>query len=211
MTINPHPLKPHACAASYGPYPYRGNTMKIHSLKGLKAKAQSSYIDLVTGTVAHRVPGITVRQEDTSISCLYDPYADTFTWYMNGMPVTERTAAAQLRVISEPEYGTEESFAKFDAWHIAQLPVVATYVQTEGREKCETLVRLGEQWGVLYSGTEGYLRAQDMLGKHPDEGKRTFLIQKLDSIESALLDIAEKFVAEYQRLGLTVLREAEHA
>lgn len=188
--------------------------MKIHSLKGIKEKAQSGYTSLGTGTAMHSVRGVTVQNEDTVISALYYG-GDDYAWFVNGAPVSESAAAAVLEPDYVPPYvpGTEETLAKFDAWHTAQLPVVVTYVQTEGREKCETLVRLGEQWGVLYSGTEGYLRAQDMLGENPDEGKRTFLIQKLDSIESALFDIAAKFVAEYQRLGLTVIseREAEHA
>lgn len=187
--------------------------MKIHSLKGLKDKAQHGYTEIVSGTAVHKVRGVTVNVEQTLISCLYDPSVYSFAWYMGGVPVTEQA----VRLWLQPDYvpprqvSTEESLAKFDAWHTAQLPVVSTYVATEGREKCELLLRLGEQWGTLYNGPEGYLRIEQALGKRIDEGRRHFLSEKLDNAEVALLEIAEKFVTEYQRLELTVIPGVEHA
>jgi hypothetical protein len=187
--------------------------MKIHSVRGLKDKAQHGYMEIVSGTVAHKVRGVTVQVEKTLISCLYDPSAHSFAWYMDGVPVTEQSVCVVLEPDYKPprEVSTEESLAKFDTWHTAQLPVVSTYVATEGREKCETLIRLGEQWGTLYNGPEGYLKIEQALGKNIDEGRRSFLHEKLDNAERSLLEIAEKFVAEYQRLELTVIPAREAA
>jgi hypothetical protein len=104
------------------------------------------------------------------------------------------------------EISVIEALAKFDRYRADLLPTISTRVQTEGREQFETLVRVSEQWGVLYSGPEGYAKLLKVIDRTITQGHGLplkELAKRRDAAETALLDVANQFVAECSRLKLS--------
>lgn len=104
--------------------------------------------------------------------------------------------------MSTEEITVADALAKFDAYRAERLPVLAACVHAEGRERYEVLVRLSEQWGVLYYGPEGYTRILDMMSRGGGALPPVVLADKRDTAEGALLDVAEKFVTAWRAIGL---------
>lgn len=180
--------------------------MKVHSLEGLKEKAQRYSCTIVCDRDAQKVQGVTVIVETTPITCLYDRATDCYLWIMHGRFTHEDDVRAFLdegRPVRPKEITACEALEKFDAYRAGRLPVLATYVQTEGREAYETLVRLNEQWQVLYSGPEGYLRMIEMATRGNTPIPLAVLAEKQDGAEAALLTVADQFMSESVRLNLT--------
>lgn len=182
--------------------------MKIHSMEGLKRDAPRTTCTVVCGATgtAHGMRGITVVSENTAVTCLYDAAADYYLWIMGGQFVREEDVKEFFDEGKPPaipvSINISDELAKFDRYHADRLPVLATRVQLEGREAYETLVRLSEQWGVLYSGPEGYARILETINRGGGAVPLHVLGKKRDTAEAALLDVAEKFVAECARLKL---------
>lgn len=67
----------------------------MHTLDGLKEKARTCKTEMVPFpyvafvTASQRVPGCTVRIEQTTITALYDRAADSYLWIMEGRFVNE--------------------------------------------------------------------------------------------------------------------------
>ena len=96
----------------------------------------------------------------------------------------------------------EESLMKFENWRAAQIPVIATHAQTEGRARFEKLIRIGDAWAILYSGPEGYARINSRLKYGGGPLPAHILAEKKEQAETALLVCAENFLAEFRRLEL---------
>ncbi|CAE6803162.1 hypothetical protein R75461_05286 [Paraburkholderia nemoris] len=187
--------------------------MKNHSLEGLKQKAQRFTCTMVCGTTgaAQSIRGVTVVVESTPITCLYDSPADSFLWIVYGQFVHEDEVRAFLDEGKPPatpkEISVSDELAKFDRYRADLLPVLATHVQTEGREQYETLVRLSEQWGTLYYAPGGYTQLLEAIERTAKLGHGpvplNVLVGKQDAAEAALLDVAERFMAECKRLDMS--------
>jgi len=108
--------------------------------------------------------------------------------------------------MSTQEISVADALAKFDRYRADLLPALATCVQTEGRAQYETLVRLSEQWGVLYYGPEGLTRILETIARGGGALPLNMLADKRDVAEAALFDVAERFMAESKRLGLSPVR-----
>lgn len=183
--------------------------MKLHSLEGLKQKAQrfTCTVHCDAMEAAQRVQGVSVVVESMPLTCLYDSPTDSFLWIIGGQFVTEQQAETFLNEGRPPphpqEISTRQAFAKFDRYRAAQLPTISTHVQTEGREQYETICRLSEQWLTLYCGPEGYERIVRALDRGGQALPPQMLAERVDAAEAALFDVAERFMAEYARLGLS--------
>lgn len=181
--------------------------MKVHSVEGLKAKARDPRFKCVlscaeTGA-AQTLQGVTVTVENTSITCIYQSHVDAYVWMAGGQFVDEPDVLAFLDHKPTPVPLTiAESLAKFDAYRAGLLPALATRVELEGREQHETLVRLSEQWGVLYYGPEGYTRMQELAANGGGALPPQMLAEKMANAETALLAVADSFVRESARVKL---------
>lgn len=180
--------------------------MKIHSLEGIKKKAKRVMCVLSCGETeaAQTLRGITVMVERTPITCIYESDADAYVWIACGHFVDEQQVQAFFDDGKPPANAkpptVAESLAKFDARHAELLPALRTRIELEGRQRYETLVRLSEQWGVLYHGPEGYLRIIEMATRSNTPIPLSMLAKKQDSMEGPLIAVADQFITEAARL-----------
>ncbi|MFM0603662.1 hypothetical protein PQR05_03920 [Paraburkholderia sediminicola] len=182
--------------------------MKLHSLEGLKQKAQRYTCAVFCDELeaAQRVQGVTVVVESVPVTCLYDSPTDSFLWIVSGQFVHEDEVRAFLDEGRPPpipkEISTREALEKFDRYRAAQMPVISTHEQTGGREQYETICRLNEAWLTRYTGPEGYERIVGMLDRGGGALPPKMLAERADAAEAGLFDVAERFMAEYARLGM---------
>ncbi|MGQ7938868.1 hypothetical protein [Paraburkholderia sp. D1E] len=182
--------------------------MKLHSLEGLKQKARRYTCTVLCDAMeaTQRVRGVAVVVESVPVTCLYDSPTDSFLWIVSGQFVTEQQAGTFLDEGRPPprpkEISTCEALKKFDRYRAAQMPVISAHVQTEGRERYETICRLNEAWLTLYTGPEGYERIVGMLDRGGGVLPPQMLAERADAAEAALFDVAERFMAEYARLDM---------
>jgi len=101
------------------------------------------------------------------------------------------------------EINVEESLKKFDAWRLSQLPAITAMTEPQVYQK---LLHLSESWEQQLRGSEGYERVQRLIAQGGGALPAHVLFQKLEIAEKSLLDLAERFIAEYRRLGLRPLQ-----
>lgn len=97
------------------------------------------------------------------------------------------------------DVNVEAELRKFDAWRLSQLPAITALNEPQVYQK---LLHLSESWQQTYAGSEGYLRVQRLISQGGGALPVHVLVQKLEIAEKACLDLAERFIAEYRRLGL---------
>lgn len=183
--------------------------MKLHSLANIKQQARAGHIDAIAqnGTTSARVRGAVVQVEHAAIVAMYVEATDTYLWNIAGDFATE---ADVLQYVHNPAdfdgpvtVSPELALKKFDAWREKQIPqLIAKAVGHE--QKYQTLFWTDNQWNILWSGPEGYLRIMDMTKvANGDPTRSKFLAEKRKIAEKALFDTSERFLAEFKRLEMT--------
>lgn len=194
--------------------------MKMHSLEDIKTQARKGTVEAVPlgGTITGRAHGTVVQVEETAIVVLYNPTSDSFVWLVGGEFTSEqdvlryvhdpvefdRKAPAKVKAKALADVSVEDTFARFDAWRAEQIPLVNRHMQTEGRAKFETIIRLNEAWLTVYTGSQGYTRIQDRIANGGGPVPIQVLHDKKKQAEQSLFDTSERFLAEFTRLELAV-------
>lgn len=179
--------------------------MTIHSIEGLKQKAQNMTCTIVCGATesGQTMRGVSVGVQNNRVTCLYDQQTGVYLWIVNGQFVHEEDVRAFLdegRPTAIPEgIGITAELAKFEQYRTEHLPAPA--------EDCKALMNLNGQWTALYSNPDsGYLRILEVLEQTIKQGHGAVplnaLSKKRDTAEGALLDVADKFMAECNRLKM---------
>ena len=160
------------------------------------------------GVPTARTRGAVIRSEGTEIAVLYAESTDTFLWIVDGQFMPEANVLGYT--LQDQSYPAKpmtptESLTKFDQWRIKQLPMITTHAQTGEGQKLAKLLRLNDNWQVLFDGPEGYQRCLDRLAHGGGVLPRDVLEQKRNAGEMALFTVAESFMSEFKRLGLKPL------
>lgn len=199
--------------------------MRNHSVESLKDHAAKTWCVLAcdeTGA-GQRVRGITVTVEHTTISCLLFGPAGSCTWIMGGAHVTESEVRAYLDEghadamarMPPMSISEEDSLKKFDAWRESVIPQIAARAQTQGGDGLARLAVLNNQWERLYlDPRNGLLRMYGMRSSRaspphwhspqPATGLPADALRaKIDEAERGCFEIAQSFLDECTRLGLS--------
>ncbi len=183
--------------------------MKMHSLADIKAQARAGTIEAVPlgGSTYGRARGTVVRVEETAIVVLFDPINDSFVWIIGQDFVSETDV---MQFVHDPKsfdgpatVSPEAALRKFAGWREQAFPQLVAKAAGHEQEY-QTLFWIGNQWNILWEGSEGYLRILDMTkNANGDQDRLKFLAKKRKLAEDALLDCADRFMVELKRLELT--------
>jgi hypothetical protein len=92
----------------------------------------------------------------------------------------------------------QESLMKFNLWRQQQYAQVIQ-ASAQDEQRIQALLRIDAQWQMLFSGREGYTR---ILSMSKNGGETSFLADKKAIAEKGLLDAGQRYLVEFERLGL---------